>query len=89
MGANDGHQPPPNQASKALQGASHAPIITLVEASSFFTLCRHEIQRHLVEEALHAQQRRKMRLIEDRPGYVQQVTQALAQERFARKPRPS
>jgi len=34
MGANDGHQPPPNQASKALQWASHAPIITLVEASN-------------------------------------------------------
>ena len=44
---------------------------------------RDEIQRHFVEKALHPQQRREMRFVEDRAGDVKDVTQTLAEEQLA------
>ena len=41
---------------------------------------RHEVERHLVEEALHAQKGCEMRLVEDAAGDIEKIEQSLADD---------
>ena len=47
-----------------------------------------QVERYLVEEPLHPQQGREVRLVEDTAGNIQEITQALADELICGKAEP-